>query len=430
MTTSPTPTMGKAMGAGPFNAKILIWVVAAAILGVVAYLFLATYAPDLENGNNGEGHALSQSAIGYSGLVKLERALGHPPEIVHDEEGLKTDGLLVVTPELNGDADELAKLVKARDGKPTLVVLPGYVALADLKHPGWVREGGGVSPDIIERLIAKTVPLKITFIKTHVTAQFDGHPAPVVVFGPDYFAAHHEVGTVTGDNLKPILTDDSGNDLSHSHIVLADAGNGLYILAEPDLFNNFGIADPHRAYAAVKLLAVLSPAAHPQITFDLTLNGFKSSGGLLDLILRPPFLAMTLALLVAAVMALINGLVRFGPPMREARAIPRGKGALVANTAEMLKLAKVEHQLGGRYAALIRDLAAHDFGVPLGSAEVMTQRLDTLKSTMGTFSDLAQRAEGATDRTSMVHAAQALDAWRQGSRVPKPAKADHIQGSD
>ena len=52
-----------------------------AVVGVVAFcalLVLLTYASSLETGNNGGGHALSKSAIGFSGLAQALRDLNEP----------------------------------------------------------------------------------------------------------------------------------------------------------------------------------------------------------------------------------------------------------------------------------------------------------------------------------------------------------------
>ena len=397
--------------ASPFNAQVILWVIAAGILGVIAFLFLSTYAPELNQGDDGRGHALSKSAIGYSALVKLETELGNKPELVRDEDDLKNAGLLILTPEVGQDAGEIEKIIAARNGQPTFIILPKHETIPDLTHTGWVSDGGLTPTSEVQKLLAKVAPVSVLRTRTTSTATFSDHPAPVMIFNNA-----PNVQIISGEELTPILTDDQSPDTSKNSIIIGRAENNVFILADPDLLNNLGLADPHRAYAATRILDQMRPSNDPTITFDLTLNGFKQSRGLLDLVVRPPFLALTIALIVAAIMALLNGLVRFGPPMVEARAIPRGKGALVENTADMLKLAKVEHQLGGRYAALIRELAGAQQGLPQGmSAEAMTARLDSLTKQGAPFSELASRAEAAKNRTALLDAAQQLDHWRKGN---------------
>ena len=391
-----------------FNAKVIIWLIGGGILAFIAYLFLSTYAPETSEGNNGAGHALSKSAIGYSGLVKLETALGRAPALVRDEADLNTDGLLILTPEIGQNPDALAKLVAARLGKPTLIVLPKHETSRRPLHSGWVDDAGFYAPQDIAKMMSKISPMGINRMRATASATFGGQ-VPVVIFNNT-----SNVQYISGSYLEPIFTDDLyPNDLRKNHFIIGRAPNNVFILADPDVLNNIGMADPHRAYGAVRLLEQLTPKGQA-ITFDLTLNGFKQGRGLLDLILRPPFLALTVALLVAALMALLNGLVRFGPALAEARAIPRGKGALVANTADLLKLAKVEHELGGRYAALIRDLAGSQYGLPLHtSAEAATARFDAMSKSRPKFSNLAYMAEHAGDRAALLEAAQQLDQWRR-----------------
>jgi hypothetical protein len=117
---------------------------------------------------------------------------------------------------------------------------------------------------------------------------------------------------------------------------------------------------------------------------------------------------------VASIMALLHGLMRFGPPLREARAIERGKGVLVGNVAALLKLAKREGELGERYAALTRDSAATALGLPLGmSNETVRDRLDRLTQIGTPFSVLEENATQTKNSTDMLAAARALYHWRK-----------------
>lgn len=413
---------------GPFNARLVIAVVVAALIGFVAYLFLLTYAPDLDAGRDGEAHALSPSAVGYQAFVDLETKLGSAPEIVRDEAGLATDNLLILTPDIRTtSADDLAKIVNDRGDKPTLIVVPGYYVapVAALGKRGWVYSTGGPSPAALKTIFSKITDLTFAQSTMPVTAPLGISHAQVTIFGADYFKAGARVNTMSGDDLRPVLADDALDRGATSHIVLAqvrrDQNKNLYILAEPDLLNNMGLADPVRAYAATQLIDRLRRVEGPSagddllpISLDVTLNGFKSGGGLIDMALRPPFLALTLSLMAAAALALLGGLLRFGPPLRDARAIPRGKGALVANTAGLLKLARVEGRLGPCYAALVRDLAAQDIGLPSGmSSDLVTARLEKLSRSEPKFSQLAAGVSGVTDRGRLVDAARQLDTWRR-----------------
>jgi len=394
----------------PFNARVMIWVVAAAIVAVIAFLFLSTYAPEGPDGNNGGAHAFSKSAIGYAGFVKLETERGIHVDMATDESALKTDGLLILTPEGFQDPEALAKIVRERDGNPTLIILPKHEAVPNVWHKGWVYAGDLLPAKTLEQLLSKMMAAKITRLRTTATATFDhaARATPIFVNQPN-------VQVIAASGVTPIFTDDLYPDtLARNHFVMVRAPTNIFILADPDLMNNVGLADPMRAYGAARLIDNLIPSGQRNITFDVTLNGFSRGRGLLEMALRPPFLALTLCLLVAAILALLNGLLRFGPAMPDLRAIPRGKRALVTNTADLLKMSRREHAVGGRYVALIRDLAAKQYGLPpTMDAEAVTTRLDALNTGGARFSDLAYRAEYAENRAELLNAAKDLDTWRR-----------------
>jgi hypothetical protein len=86
---------------------------------------------------------------------------------------------------------------------------------------------------------------------------------------------------------------------------------------------------------------------------------------------------------------------------------------LVDNSAMLIRKARREKRLGGRYVEVIRDRAVTAFGVPARLRDAaIDDYLDKLKG-RARFSDLAHAAEAANDRTSLVAAAQALHDWQK-----------------
>jgi hypothetical protein len=415
---APQPlTVAEGSAGGGFNARVMLWVVGAAILSFVGYLFLAAYAPDMKRGEDGRGHALSGSAIGYSALVALRDELGRSPNLIRTKTGLENNRLVVVTPEFRTSNEALESLLKERGDRPTLVILPKRQTQANPLHPGWVTGRKIADPYSVEQIALPAAKIKI--IQTRATAPraFSSDWSPTVTF-----AKGAVVQTMAGDVLVPYLTDEAGNILL-AGVRRAKADNEdvddedytpLYILSDPDVMNNLGVGNAKIAFAASGILDGLSTDKTKEVEFDVTLNGFEASKGLLKLAFEPPFLALSLCLFVAALMALANGLMRFGPPLQEQRAVAPGKGALVANTADLLRLAGLEHEIGGRYGALTRDVAANALGLPQSmSAEAVTQRLDKISRDGLTYSELARRAEGAGNSQDMLAAARALFQWRK-----------------
>jgi hypothetical protein len=221
------------------------------------------------------------------------------------------------------------------------------------------------------------------------------------------FTAPAALQTISGPDLKPLVTDSAGR------AVVAQVGDSqMFVLSDPDLFANHGIADRRQAAAALALLDYLNVTDAESILFDVTLNGLGSARSPLRLAFDPPFLGVTLALTAALLLAALQALVRFGAPRRAERAIAFGKAALVANAAALVRKAGRERALGARYAQMIRDRAIAAFAVPprlRGSA--VDEYLDRLEGRRP-FSELAEQAENAGDRKELLAAAQALHSWQ------------------
>lgn len=387
---------------GAFRPATILIIVATGILAFVAMLVLGAYGPDLRSGRNGGTHALSNAATGFSGIVRLARATGRNPLIVRNEALLDTEDLVVLTPE--SGAAEMGDILSRRTTKPTLVVMPKWRTVADPTHSGWVRSQGLRPRDDPERTLAPGHPLRVERHRSggKPLRTVPGHAPPAL-----RFTAPRVAQTISGPGTKPVLTDAAGRD------VLVQFGDQpLFLLADPDLLSNRGMADRRQAAAALALLDFLNSTGAKSIVFDVTLNGFGQSRSPLRLIFDPPFLAVTLAIAAALLLAGLQALARFGPPRHPRRAIAFGKAALIDNAAALVRQARREAALGGRYAEMIRDKAVTVFGVPVRLRDVaIADYLDKLDG-RGRFSVLAAAAKEAKGRAELLAAAQALHHWQ------------------
>jgi hypothetical protein len=144
----------------------------------------------------------------------------------------------------------------------------------------------------------------------------------------------------------------------------------------------------------------------------VTLNGLGQSRSPLRLLFDPPFLAVTLAVAAALLLAGLQALARFGPPRPPQRAIAFGKAALIDNAAALVRQARREAALGSRYADMIREKAVTVFAVPARLRDQgVADYLDKLDG-RDRFSALAAAAEAARGRESVLAAAQALHRWQ------------------
>jgi hypothetical protein len=230
-------------------------------------------------------------------------------------------------------------------------------------------------------------------------------PAPV------RFTAPRPLQTITGANLTPLVTDGAGGT------VVARLGDGpLYVLADPDLLSNRGLADAGNAASALAMLDWMNSNEAQGIDFDVTLNGFGHSRSPLKLAFEAPFLPMTIAIVVAMLLAGAQALVRFGPVRVRGRAIAFGKAALIDNAAALVRKAGREARLGGRYAEVVRERAVVAFAVP---GQLRDGALDAYLDNLGgseRFTDLAEAARAADNTHALVAAARALHDWKREKR--------------
>lgn len=384
-----------------FDARTMLLITAIGVLAFIAMLVLGAYAPDLRSGRNGGSHALSNAATGFSGLVRLAEATGRNPTIIRNVTDLKDENLAVVTPQ--DSSANLSKILETRGPRATLVVLPKWLTLPDEDHPGWVRVASLDYPSDPEGVLAPTIDLKIARSKGRGEALFNTEPAmPRDV----QFLAPAVVQTMRGPHLQPLITTPSGG------IVLGRvSGRNLYVLSEPDLINNHGMGDQRQARSALALLDYLNSTGANAVLFDVTANGLGRSRSPLKLAFDAPFLAVTLTIFAAMLLAAWQALNRFGPVRRRERAIAFGKAALVDNCAALIRKAGREARLGNRYVELIRERATALFRLPPTlDPEALNERLETL-NTQRSFAAAAQAAIGARSRDELLVAAQSLNQW-------------------
>jgi hypothetical protein len=396
---------GGRSGESAFNRASVLLIVAVGVAAFFAMLVLGAYAPDLRSGKNGGAHALSNAATGYSGIVRLAGATGRNPQILRHDNGLDTEDLVVLTPE--HASTDMTNVLQQRQAKVTLLVLPKWDAGRDERNPAWVRVSGLLPKSEPEGVLAPATKLSVRRRKTG---------GEMLVAVPDHapelrFPAPPVLQTISGDGLEPVIADGSGR------IVLGKLGDEpLFILADPDLMNNHGTADARRAAAALALLDFLNSTDAEAVHFDVTLNGFGSTRSPLKLAFDPPFLAVTLTLAAALLLAGLQAIARFGVPLRPERAIAFGKAALVDNSAALVRKAGREGRLGDRYAELIRERMAALLRLPPTlPADKVDERLDALNPDQR-FSILADSAARAGTAEGVLAAARALHQWQQEVR--------------
>lgn len=391
----------------PFNPRLVYGLIAAGIAAFAALILLLAYAePPLRQARVDRAQMLSNSAVGYKALVDLVGRF-HSAHRIGSANDLDYDDLFVMAVTESTRPQDVAWVREQRSTRATLIILPKWITTRHPRRGDWVRIVGAGAGDAVARALG--FRLRIAGgARPGETARggvfLEGIAMPVPL--------HPQV--IDGPALTPLVSLPGGGTL------VAQIGDQPhYVVADPDLLNNHGLGHPEVARAALALIEGLNSTDATSVNFG-TFNDEASAEvarrpSLMRLAVEPPFLAMTLALFVAALLAGLHGAVRFGQPRREERAIALGKAALVENSAGLIKLARREARLGAAYADVVRQDAARAVGAPATlTGDELNAYLDRLSKGGGPkFTALVTRIVWARDRHELVAAARALFSWKR-----------------
>lgn len=418
----------------PFNRLTVMVMVIIGFAAFVALLVGMGLGEKLAPSNNGQAHGASNSIVGYKALANLMEKTGTNIQYSRNKAGYNNAGLLILTPNLYSDAQELAEVARNRSYiGPTLIILPKWVvgSMPTLKK-GWVARAGMVGEESGQVLLKELVDVEITVSETknaEPTSQavsvvgntIKTPDSPVTISGEYVRTVVRE--RETGRALAAYL-DDGGtyaqlDGLDPSQITAEEQIDSNYypilLVADADLLNNAGLADKQTAKHALALIDAVTAGDLDAVTFDLTFNGLGASDNLLTLAFEPPFLSATICLIAAAIAAAWMAFYRFGSPLREARSIDYGKTALVNNSAAFINRMQRQHLVANPYANMVREQAISDIGIPtvLDDSE-QNQKLDALGDVNGSnFSAHYGALKQAQNSRDVADAAAALFEWKK-----------------
>jgi hypothetical protein len=379
--------------------------------------------------NNGEGHAGGKGLNGFAGVARLLGAAGYDVALGRDQGAMTTPGVLVLTPTPWAPGHALDKAVSQhRRIGPVVVIAPKWLAAPmaqgdPARRTGWVRLAPAKLPEWEDFLDDVRVEIRHEGRGARRAATVLAAPAPVL---PD--GAVVEVGQ--GARLVP-LADAAGHVLAARYdetIALPGDARGdpaqpypLYLVFDPDLFDNYGLSHADNALWAEAFFRQVAgpagPGASRRITFDLTFNGLGRQPNLLTLAFMPPYLTATLVLALALVAALWRGLARFGPVLREGLAVPPGKASLLEQAGAIAVRAGRFHVLGAPYAEAARGRLVRALSLPrLRDTAATDAAIDRALAARGgydgetTFTATAARLARATSRGQVLALARTLHA--------------------
>ena len=403
--------------ASPFSARTVLGLLVVGGGAFLLFLYAIGAGWDGRDGRDGGAHAAANGLNGFEGLVKLLEARGHEVALSRSEARLEEEVLLVLTPPVFSDGTEVAEMIEARRYVgPTLVILPKWLAgtvpedAVEQEVPnGWVSLGGAFPPQWVSEIAG----LEESEVEVVERKGWEGMGLAGALPAPDSAAALEAASLATEDwtSLLPLVTDENGDVLAgylndDGIYPLLDEAAGysagdepdedlwpVVIIVEPDLVNNYGLADQDRAQLAVAIVEATIEDYDLPVVFDLTLPGLGRSANLMTLAFQPPFLAATLCLLLAGIVIAWRALRRFGPPVAEAPALAMGKRQLARNGGSLVERAKRLHLLGPPYAALIAGRIAVALGLRESDPQAREAAIARVLAARGLPADFPDRAE-------------------------------------
>lgn len=410
-----------------FNPRVVLALLLLGGLAFIAMLWFIGSGQTDRGSNNGAAHAASRGLTGYAALVDLLEAQGREVTLSRNPGALDDEALLILTPPQWADGEEIAEIVEARRYTgPTLLILPKWNALRVPEtipgtKDGWVALAGASGPGWLEDFESGTLAAAIAPLDRR-----DSHWSGLGAAGrlPD----RSQVQALTQGTLVALVGDASGRDLvaylddGGYYPVLARAAGfepgdaedfdsdrwNLTIVAEPDLFNNYGMADRDRALLAARIVELAKEGEDLPIVFDLTLNGLGKTQNLLTLAFTPPFLAATLCLIIAMIVVGWRAFRRFGPPLAEARAVALGKHRLVANSAGFVRRTRRLHLLAEPYAVMVGRRLAGLLGLHSADEAAIDAALARRVPQAPSYTERAAALRNARGPADILRAAHAL----------------------
>ncbi len=395
----------------PFSPRLVAGLVLGGAVAFLGFLFLVAYAPQLKiRGGNGVS-PMSKSAVGFYGLYRLSETTGRITQLAQSKDRWANTGFMIVTIDTETDVAKLKELVATRrgiEGTKTLYILPKWVVGPMPGKSRWVQQFGTLDAEFSRDILDVFGRIKFAEGKAVPGGRVRGVPFDEMA-GVDVPLPRQPHFIVSG--MQPLLVDSAGRTLLGRTELNNDSAD--YILADPDLLSNMALKTPEGARNALAIIDALRADSDDSVEFDMVLNGVDHRN-LLQLMFEPPFLALTLAVLAAALLVGIHAFGRFGPAIPEPRAIPFGKRALADNAAILLARAGAVRRLGDRYVMMVRDHVATALGASAMEPELLERWLARLPGAKGPdFGILAAAARNAKDSEGMRAAAQALHHWKE-----------------
>jgi hypothetical protein len=328
-----------------FSQRLLIgWIVAAVLTFAVSLYFI---------GNGGEGNdtvgpsTFSRSAIGYAGIADVLQRLDIPVvKSRYDSLGKLTAGsvLVIAEPLPGGKTEETMRTLLKAD--TILLVLPKWTGQPSKQKSSWLGEAAAWPTSNVEwalHLVAPQADVLQVDNAAWTTNTFNLAPA-----------LDAPIHLVHGDRLQPLIGNAAGMLLGQ----LTDRKRKIWVLSDPDVIANHGLAHTGNAALAVAMITRLRTGSG-SVVFDETIHGFVTEpANPLLLLFRFPFVTATIQGAIAIALLLWATLGRFGTPQPAPPPLSSGRQGLLENIAKLIEFTGHQEVMVRRYVLeTVRDVA-------------------------------------------------------------------------
>jgi hypothetical protein len=402
--------------ASVFTPRVLLgWVAAVAAAFAFSIYFM--------NSGSGTGeykgpevtgpNALSRSAVGYAGLAGMLERLGLPVVTRNNgrSETLRPGSVVIIAePQPSADAEANGFAIGRATG--VLYVLPKWRGLPSLSHDGWIDDAVLMPPGNADW--------------TLVRAGDDGHVvrvAPPAAWTVNTLGAAPSPGPVlqliADSDLTPIVAAEQG-------ILIGETrrdGRLVRVVSDPDILANQGLLKGENAALALALVEGLRGGG--KVVFDTTVRGAPAGNkldlDLLRLLVRPPFIWVTLLALAAIAMLLWAAMPRFGKAEDTPELFGAGKRPLMRNVANLLDFAgHQEVVVTGYVQSTIRTVARRLHAPRDLAGGALVDWLDRVGRARGVTIDLPRvvttigvAATAASDHAALIRATGDIHRWKR-----------------
>lgn len=333
-----------------FSTRAKIIIIAMVALGLFAAI-AQLLVDDEDSIISVSGDSYSRSGLGHKALLLLLREQGIPVQVNRHPHGRgigKNDLLLVLEPHI--PLNETKRLSDLLEGKRrVLFALPKRTGMQSMRNPGWIFQSRLIDTPRVERVAEQVLEEpRVTRPNTPLKWKAGVHEHEPTIESTQLLVA---------SELEPIIETNDGVLLGELRSERPDASvqEGLYLLSDPDLFNNHGLRRGENARLMLDIVEGLLPT-EGTVYFDESLHGFGQVRSLVALMIAPPYLGVLI--LVVLVTALVSWmtLVPFGTPLEAGpgerpavREAMSGHQTLVENSGRLLVAGGYKRHLVEQY---------------------------------------------------------------------------------